>query len=71
MIMKDMTYRLFRPDLPEPTADDAEVAFRQLLAMPVPWATPDDVTNAVLFLASERARPRRCALLCAKWSGSG
>jgi (+)-trans-carveol dehydrogenase len=56
MIMNDMMYRLFRPDLPEPTAVDAEIGFRQLMAMPVPWVTPDDVTNAVLFLASEKAR---------------
>jgi (+)-trans-carveol dehydrogenase len=56
MIMNEMTYRLFRPDLPEPTADEAEAGFRQLMAMPVPWVTPDDVTNAVLFLASEKSR---------------
>ena len=24
--------------------------------MPVPWVTPDDVTNVVLFLASKKAR---------------
>jgi (+)-trans-carveol dehydrogenase len=56
MILNDMMYRLFRPDLPEPTEQDAEVGFRQLMAMPVPWVTPDDVTNVVLFLASEKAR---------------
>jgi (+)-trans-carveol dehydrogenase len=56
MIMNDMMYRLFRPDLAEPSAEDAEVGFRQLMAMPVPWVTPDDVTNVVLFLASEKAR---------------
>lgn len=56
MIMNDMMYRLFRPDLPDPTASDAEVGFRQLMAMPVPWVMPDDVTNALMFLASEKAR---------------
>ena len=56
MIMNDMTYRLFRPDLPNPAAQDAEVGFRQLMAVPIPWVMPDDVTNAMLFLASDRAR---------------
>lgn len=56
MIMNDMMYRLFRPDLPTPTAQDAEDGFRKLMAMPLPWVTPDDITNAVLFLASEKAR---------------
>jgi SDR family mycofactocin-dependent oxidoreductase len=56
MIMNDMTYRLFRPDLDSPGLDDARVGFERLTAMPVPWVEPDDVTNALMFLASDQAR---------------
>lgn len=56
MVINDETFRRLRPDLDNPTAEDvAEVlAARHLL--PVPWVDPEDVSNAVLFLASDNAR---------------
>jgi NAD(P)-dependent dehydrogenase (short-subunit alcohol dehydrogenase family) len=49
-------YRTFRPDLEEPTREDAELTFPMMNVMPVGYVEPLDVTNAVLFLASEEAR---------------
>jgi (+)-trans-carveol dehydrogenase/(-)-trans-carveol dehydrogenase len=56
MIHNDATYRAFRPDLASPGRDDAEAGFTALNALPVPWIEPVDVSNAVLFLASDEAR---------------
>ena len=50
------TYRLFRPDLEQPTRDEVAATFAGLNAMNVPWLPIRDVTAAVLFLASDDAR---------------
>lgn len=56
MVLNEPTYRLFRPDLENPTKDDfAEVAVG-LNALPVPWVEAVDISNAVLFLVSDEAR---------------
>ncbi len=49
-------YQLFRPDLAAPTREDVEPVFASLNVLPVPWIQPRDVTNAVLWLASDEAR---------------
>jgi (-)-trans-carveol dehydrogenase len=56
MIRNPETLRLFRPDLENPTAEDAAAAFQATNAMPVPWVEPEDISNALLFLASDEAR---------------
>jgi NAD(P)-dependent dehydrogenase (short-subunit alcohol dehydrogenase family) len=56
MIQNDVTYQLFRPDLEHPTIDDASEAFLTLNALPIKWVEPVDISNAVLFLASDEAR---------------
>jgi NAD(P)-dependent dehydrogenase (short-subunit alcohol dehydrogenase family) len=56
MLHSEPMYRSFRPDLENPTRRDAEMAFPVQQAMPVPWIEPVDVSNAVLFLASDEAR---------------
>jgi len=48
--------RLLRPDLEEPTVEDADAGLRGHHALPVRWAEPEDVANAVLWLASEESR---------------
>ena len=48
--------RLFVPDSDDPPADQVEAAYRALNPIPVPWVEPEDVTAAVLFLASDEAR---------------
>jgi SDR family mycofactocin-dependent oxidoreductase len=56
MIQNDAVYRLFRPDLENPTYDEFAEASSTLLALPEPWVEPIDVSNALLFLASDEGR---------------
>jgi (+)-trans-carveol dehydrogenase len=56
MIFNDAIYRLFRPDLAEPAKEDTVDAFRSLNLLPVPWNEARDVSEAVLWLASDQAR---------------
>lgn len=49
-------YKVFRPDLPEPTREEAEVVFPILQAMPTPWVEVDDISHAVVYLASDESR---------------
>jgi (+)-trans-carveol dehydrogenase len=58
MIHNEATYGLFIPDKPpaEVTREDAAEAFQSLNALPIPWVEPVDISNAVLFLASDEAR---------------
>jgi SDR family mycofactocin-dependent oxidoreductase len=49
-------YRLFRPDLSEPTEADVLPAFTAFQAIPVPYVEPVDVSHVVVFLASDESR---------------
>jgi SDR family mycofactocin-dependent oxidoreductase len=56
MLMNEPTYRLFRPDLENPTQDDMAPISQMMHMLPVPWVEPEDVSNAVLFLVSDEGR---------------
>lgn len=56
MLRNPETLRLFRPDLENPSIEDATAAFLATNAMPIPWLEPADISNALLFLASDEAR---------------
>jgi SDR family mycofactocin-dependent oxidoreductase len=56
MIASDAIFRLIRPDLEHPTKDDLGEAFIGLNSLPIPWVEPIDISNAVLWLASDEAR---------------
>ena len=56
MIQNPGTWGMFAPGDPEPTQDKAIAGFTSLNALEVPWIDPVDVSNAVLFLASDEAR---------------
>lgn len=56
MILNEPTYRLFAPHLEKPTREDAEPSFTAMSLLPIPWVENSDVTNVVVFLASEDAR---------------
>jgi SDR family mycofactocin-dependent oxidoreductase len=56
MILNDATYRLFRPDLENPTRADFEEAARTLNRLPVAALEPEDISNAVLHLVSDDAK---------------
>ena len=51
-------YRAFRPDLQNPTREDAELAFPLLQAMPIPYVEPEDISEAVVVPGLGR-RPLR------------
>jgi (+)-trans-carveol dehydrogenase len=58
MIQNETMYELFAPDL-EPQQRTREALgerFATLNALPVPWVEAADISNAVLFLASDEAR---------------
>jgi (+)-trans-carveol dehydrogenase len=56
MIQNDTLYHQMRPDLDHPTRDDAAPIMQSMNALPIPWVEPVDISNAVLFLASDEAR---------------
>jgi SDR family mycofactocin-dependent oxidoreductase len=56
LLHNDGLYAMFRPDLENPTREDVEPAFTMFQAMPIPYVEPVDISNTVLFLASEEAR---------------
>jgi SDR family mycofactocin-dependent oxidoreductase len=56
MLQSEPMYRSFRPDLEKPELKDAEPVFYVQQAMKVPWVEPEDISNAVLWLASDEAR---------------
>ncbi|MGV0835020.1 mycofactocin-coupled SDR family oxidoreductase [Mycolicibacterium thermoresistibile] len=56
MLQSEPMYRSFRPDLENPTRADAEPVFGVQQAMKVNYIEPEDISNTVLWLASEEAR---------------
>jgi len=56
LIHNEDIYRVFRPDLDDPSREDAEEAFVTFQAMPIPFVEPVDISNAVLFFASDESR---------------
>jgi SDR family mycofactocin-dependent oxidoreductase len=56
MVLHEQIYRVFLPDEERPTKEQAAAVLQQGNALPVPWLEPEDISHAVLFLASEEAR---------------
>jgi SDR family mycofactocin-dependent oxidoreductase len=58
MIHNEATYALFAPDLgpDERTRDALGARFATLNALPIQWVEAVDISNAVVFLASDEAR---------------
>ncbi len=56
MILNEATFRLFMPDREHPTQEEAAEVFATTNALPIPWVEPIDISNAVLFLASDESR---------------
>jgi (+)-trans-carveol dehydrogenase len=56
MFMNEGTMKLFRPDLENPGPDDMKVVGQLMHTLPIGWVEPEDIANAVLFLASDESR---------------
>ena len=56
MFMNEGTMKLFRPDLENPGPEDMKVVAQLMHVLPVGWVEAADISNAVLFLASDEAR---------------
>ncbi|MFC5749255.1 mycofactocin-coupled SDR family oxidoreductase [Actinomadura rugatobispora] len=56
MVMHEGTYRMFRPDLENPTIDDFAAVSQGMHILPTPWVEPLDISNAILYLASDEGR---------------
>jgi SDR family mycofactocin-dependent oxidoreductase len=56
MTMNEVTFRLFRPDLENPGPEDFAPFSQMTHTLPVPWVEAADISNAVLFLASDESR---------------
>ncbi|MER5263857.1 mycofactocin-coupled SDR family oxidoreductase [Actinosynnema sp. NPDC002837] len=56
MMHNPSMYKIFRPDLEEPTPEEGVQGFFAFHAMPIPFVEPEDVSHAVLYLASDESR---------------
>ena len=56
MIQNETIWRLFAPDDPNPSKASFAPVSQEMNALPIPWVEPRDISNALLFLASDEAR---------------
>ena len=56
MIMNETIWRLFDPDSATPSREAFAPASQEMNALPIPWVEARDISNALLFLASDEAR---------------
>ena len=59
MVQNDTTWKLFFPDVENPSQADAEAPnsiVRQMHVIPIPWVEPEDISAGLLYLASDDSR---------------
>jgi len=56
LFLNEGTMKLFRPDLENPGPDDLKPVAEMMHVLPIGWVEPVDISNAVLFLASDESR---------------
>ncbi len=56
MILNDAVYKLFFPADEHPTLEQAKPIFQSINVLPIPYVEPIDISNAVLWLASDESR---------------
>jgi SDR family mycofactocin-dependent oxidoreductase len=49
-------HKLFAPDMDNPTLDELEPLYAALNKIPIGWVEPEDISKAVMFLASDDAK---------------
>jgi SDR family mycofactocin-dependent oxidoreductase len=56
MVQNEQVWGLFDAGNPHPSRESAAAIMQAVNALPIPWAESVDISNAVLFLASDEAR---------------
>jgi SDR family mycofactocin-dependent oxidoreductase len=56
MIQNEAIYKLFVPGSENPTKEEFAAVSQSMQALPIPWVEPVDISNALLFLASDEGR---------------
>jgi (+)-trans-carveol dehydrogenase len=56
MLLNEGLYKMVRPDLENPGPDDLAPFCQTFHTLPIPWVEAADISNAVLFLASDESR---------------
>jgi len=56
MLLNEGLYKMVRPDLENPGPDDLAPFCQMFHTLPIPWVEAEDISNAVLFLASDESR---------------
>lgn len=56
MVQHQGMYELFSPHIDNPTKEDFARASGETIPLPIPWIESIDISNALLFLASDEAR---------------
>ncbi len=56
MILNEGTFKVFRPDLENPGLEEAREAYQSYHLLQTPYVEPEDVSNAVEYLATDKSR---------------
>lgn len=56
MIQNPAMYALFAPDVTNPAKEDVVPGFTSINALPIPWVESKDISEGMLYLASESGR---------------
>ncbi|WP_406444481.1 mycofactocin-coupled SDR family oxidoreductase [Streptomyces sp. NBC_00631] len=56
MLNSDLMYRSFRPDLENPTREDALPSFPATTGFGIPYVEPENISDMVLFLVSDESQ---------------
>ncbi|MGY1673674.1 mycofactocin-coupled SDR family oxidoreductase [Geodermatophilus sp. SYSU D00710] len=56
MIQNETIWKLFAPDEPNPSRESFAPISQEMNALPIPWVESRDISNALLFLASDEGR---------------
>lgn len=56
MVQNDTIYRMFLPESDNPNREEFKALLTELNSLPIPWVEVSDISNAVLFLASDESR---------------
>ena len=56
LMQNDGIYKMFCPEIENPTLEDAEPRFAYFQGMPIPYVETVDIANLAVFLASDESR---------------